>query len=241
MYLYSTLLPTEGLEALVAAIEPAVRRRLSDCLAQLRIPHSVLDRAPTATPTLRKTVYCLCSRWVLETKSVPMPAVIVCVGVLIPDSLMLRIKESGASLIALRHLTPATLFRAMAETSHAATATLLRRYLVGHPAFRNVHGALIDAFVQEPGRMKRLANICRVLQVSRAHARKMLVSSGFRRAEHLWTAMRAEAWCWFASQGLKRSLFEKQLGITDRRTFRRACRRASVAIPWAGRCLDAAG
>ena len=64
----------------------------------------------------------------------------------------------------------------------------------------------------------------------------MLWSAGFERAEHLCTALRAETWIWFAQRGLRRTVFEHYLGITDRATFRRACSRAVVSVPWRRDC-----
>lgn len=60
----------------------------------------------------------------------------------------------------------------------------------------------------------------------------LVMAGGFKRSEHLVTALRAAAWIWFARLGAHRPTFERYLGIYDRGNFRRACRRAGIEPPW---------
>ena len=108
----------------------------------------------------------------------------------------------------------------------------LKVHLASHPSFQRVPIELIDRFVAAPSQMMRLSDVCATLHICRATCRAHLRSAGFERAEHLHTALRAEAWIWFAQRGWRRAVFEKYLGIRDRKTFRRACCRAAVTVPW---------
>ena len=166
--------------------------------------------------------------------SLPVPAIVVCCGASIPDNVVSVVARAGVPTIDIRNLTEETLLQALvgATSNGPASPLALQLHLTSHPRFLLVPMSIIEAFVQSPRNMVRLSDICRALRIFGAEGRRVLRSAGFDRAEHLCTALRAEAWIWFSQQGLRRTVFEHYLGIFDRATFRRACSRAVVSVPW---------
>jgi hypothetical protein len=152
----------------------------------------------------------------------------------VPDTVVSLVTRTGTPVIDASSLSPTTVLQAIVNTSDEAipSGLALKVHLASHPSFQRVPIELIDRFVAAPSQLTRLSAICVALQISRPNCRALLRSAGFERAEHLFTALRAEAWIWFAQRGMPRAVFEKYLGIRDRKTFRRACCRAAVAVPW---------
>ncbi len=104
--------------------------------------------------------------------------------------------------------------------------------LVSAPLFAYLPWRLIEAFVGRPNALQTTVDFARALEISQARVRQLVRVSGFTRSEHLVTALRGAAWIWFARLGVKRSAFERHLGIYDRGNFRRSCKRAGIEPPW---------
>lgn len=227
-------LHSDPLLAVVAAFDSYVRRRLSKYLTLLGITNRVYESSQLQIRVPRGSLYCLCTRTVALLDLLSVPAIVVCRGASIPDNVVAVVARAGVPTIDIRNLTAETLLRAMvgATSQGPAGPLAVKLHLASHPQFQFVPVQSIEAFLQSPRNMVRLSDICRALRVSRAEARRMLRSAGFERAEHLCTALRAETWIWFAQRGLQRTVFEHYLGISDRGTFRRACSRAVVTVPW---------
>jgi len=140
--------------------------------------------------------------------------------------------RARAVLIDLRDLCPGMLLRAVAEASDGVLDVGLRAVLESEPRLRTIPTELIEAFLRCPCEVRSTKGVCGALRMSREKAQELLREAGFNRGEHLWTLCRATAYRWFAAQSLVRSQFEQHLGIRERRSFRRACQRASVEVPW---------
>lgn len=223
-----------ALHAAVIISDPNARTKLSESLSKLGIRHHNYDaqqyysRLPTAG------LFCVCARTVAILGAVPSPAIVVCCGMAVPDNVVSLVSRAGTQVMNASSLSPKTLLQAIVNTVDDSTPCelALKLYLTSHPCFQRVPIELIDHFVTAPFEVMRLGYICLALQISRPTCRALLRSAGFERAEHLCTALRAEAWIWFAQQGIRRAVFEEYLGIRDRKTFRRACCRAAVEVPW---------
>ena len=223
-----------ALDAAVMISDPNAQTKLSKSLGKLGIRHHNYDAQQCRSRLPTAGLFCVCARTVAILSTVPSPAIVVCCGVSVPDAVVSLIARAGTPVIDTSDLSPASLLRAIVNVSDDSTpcATALKLYLASHPCFQRVPRELIDHFVAAPLEVMRLGDICLALQVSRPACRALLRSAGFGRAEHLLTALRAEAWIWFAQRGMRRPVFEKYLGIRDRKTFRRACSRAAVTVPW---------
>jgi hypothetical protein len=89
--------------------------------------------------------------------------------------------------------------------------------------------AVITAFLEDPAGSRRIQDLRRSLApLSRESAQALVRSAGFPRAEHLFTALRSAAWILLMREGVNRKRIEQYLGIVDRTSFRRACKRAGV-------------
>ena len=221
-------------DAAVIISDPNARTRLSKSLGRLGIRHHNYETQQCRHHLPTAGLYCVCTRTVAILGTVPTPALVVCCGVSVPDAVVALVARTGSPVIDASNLSPASLLQAIVNISDDSTpcATALKLYLASHPSFQRVPIKLIDRFLSAPSEMMRLRDICKALQISRPTCRALLRSAGFERAEHLHTALRAEAWIWFAQHGMRRAVFEKYLGIRDRKTFRRACSRAAVTVPW---------
>ena len=223
-----------ALDAAVIISDPNARTKLSKSLGRLGIRHHNYDaqQCRSLLPTAR--LYCVCTRTVAIFGTVPSPAIVVCCGVSVPDAVVSLVARAGSQVIDASSLSPRTLLQAIVNTvdDNTPCELALKLHLASHHRFQRVPVELIDHFVSAPSELTRLSDICVALQISRSTCRTLLRSAGFQRAEHLLTALRAEAWIWFAQHGMRRAMFEKYLGIRDRKTFRRACCRAAVTVPW---------
>ncbi|KPJ92372.1 MAG: hypothetical protein AMS18_07545 [Gemmatimonas sp. SG8_17] len=108
----------------------------------------------------------------------------------------------------------------------------LAAHLSSQPVFAGTPKRVVNAFVLHPERPRALADLCELLAVSPAVARRIVRRAGFARAEHMYAALRYESWQWFAAHGFERSMVEHYLGIRDRSHFRRSCQRAGLPAPW---------
>ena len=231
-------LRSDPLLAVVGASDLYVRRRLSKCLTHVGIPHRVYESRQLQIRVPSGSLYCLCTRTVALLGVLPLPAIVVCCGVSVPDDVVAIVARASVPTIDISNLTAETLLQAIVDATSGCPRSpiAVKLHLTSHPGFQRVPVPLIEAFLRAPRNMVRLSDICRALRISRADGRSMLRFAGFERAEHLCTALRAETWIWFAQQGIRRTVFEHYLGITDRTTFRRACCRATVSVPWRSDC-----
>lgn len=124
------------------------------------------------------------------------------------------------------------LANAMASATTESGRDDLLAELLSASQFAWLPWRLIDAFVRQPAALQTTVDFARALGISGSRVRQLVLAGGFKRSEHLVTALRATAWIWFARLGVKRSAFEPYLGIYDRGNFRRSCRRASIEPPW---------
>jgi hypothetical protein len=228
------------MRAVVASREPQVTRRLAAGLDSLLVPYRVVEaRAPVLPPEPQGTVYCLDSRMAAEVPRLMGPTIVVLSGAWISDETVARLRGGNLCTLRLADITPATLLRAViSATTHSDVGAVAER-LQRLGRLRQVRAALITAFLEEPGRMNRLTDLRRALApLSRESAQALVRASGFERAEHLFTALRCAAWALLTSEGVERRQVEEYLGILDRASFRRACRRAGVPTLHRGLSLD---
>ena len=223
-----------ALDAAVVISDPNARTKLSKSLGRLGICHHNYDAQQCRSRLPTAGLFCICARTVAILGTVPSPAIVVCCGMSVPDAVVSLVARAGSPVIDASNLSPRTLLQAIVNIGNDSTPCelALKQYLASHPCFQRVPTELIDRFVTAPCELTRLSDICVALQFSRPTCRALLRSAGFERAEHLLAALRAEAWIWFAQRGMRRAVFEKYLGIRDRKTFRRACSRAAVTVPW---------
>lgn len=92
--------------------------------------------------------------------------------------------------------------------------------------------AVVQAFIDSPAGPLRLRDLLMRYHATAKRIQFELQDIGFRRLDHLRTQLRAESWIWLISKGLSRRVVEHFLGLDDRSDFRRACRRASIKVPW---------
>lgn len=218
------------MRAVVASREPQVARRLTAGLDSLLVPYKVVEaRAPVLPPEPQGTVYCLDSRMAAEMPRLMGPTIVVLSGAWISDETVARLRGGYLCTLRLADITPATLLRAViSATVHSDVGALVER-LQRLGRLRRVRTTLIAAFLEEPGHMNRLTDLRRALApLSREAAQALVRASGFERAEHLFTALRCATWALLTADGVERRQVEEYLGILDRASFRRACRRAGV-------------
>jgi hypothetical protein len=129
------------------------------------------------------------------------------------------------------HVTAETVARAVAEAMTRTNLTL-REYLTDHPLVADIPLRVISGFVDAPLACKGLKDLARILDTSVWKARVVVRELGIARTAHLWTRMRCASWVWMVDKGLPPRVAETTLGMPDRATFRRSCRRANVTYPW---------
>ena len=220
------------ISAVIAAVDPAVRKRITTCLDQVGIRYQIVKPARVTRYRGYEQMFWLCSRSLCKMRHVPKPAVVVCCGCSVPDGILPLLTESGAVLIELDDLTPTTTLDAIVRKTRGIGQLSLTEYLASSPVCSGVPPPLVAAFVAAPSDRVLLTDVCLSLSVSREVARAIVRAAGFQLVAHLYTAMQADSWIWFARQGFARAEFERYLGITDRPTFRRACTRAGLPVPW---------
>ena len=103
-----------------------------------------------------------------------------------------------------------------------------------------VASPILRAFLASPRTLHIKKDLCRAIGLSAGGLRSAVREGGFHRFEEMLTWLRSETWIWLVSAGVDRKLAEAYLGIADRSNFRRACKRASIEVPWQRR-PDCAG
>lgn len=90
----------------------------------------------------------------------------------------------------------------------------------------------MTSFLRAPRRIRKRLDLELALDRSRAWVRSMTEGAGFDRVTFLLTALRAQAWVVLITRGVALPAVQDYLGVQDRSTFRRACHRADVPVPW---------
>lgn len=221
------------LRVTLQCLDPHVRDRLSRALRKVHCRHEILARyRPPLDLRYRTSVCCLDSQAAASAPSLPEPCVIVLTGAQVSDELVRRVAEGRCvSLLTSASLNPTTLIEAlMAAYLSSETDGLVQR-VRRCPPLQDVDEAVITAFLADPVHMTRLADLRRAFApISRDAARILVRTCGFSRAEHLFTALRMAARHELIAHGLSRTEAEASLGIFDRSSFRRSCRRASLRV-----------
>ncbi len=128
-------------------------------------------------------------------------------------------------------ITPNALLSALLSAATGSDVDGMVDRLRQHAMLCAVQHQVVAAFLADPPRMLRLEDLRRTLApLSREGAQGLIRACGFARAEHLFTALRVAAWMLLLEAGLCRREVEQYLGIWDRGSFRRACRRAGVPV-----------
>jgi len=225
---------------LVSATSPQVCHRLADCLRDLGVDFQLVDPQRLETSGQAETLFVLdCA--VLEMLSrCPARTIVVFVGSVCPLTALQLIATGRVVPLRYEDLDPIKMCRAIIRCVASNGTSGLVAHLCSRRIFAAVPRRIISAFVLHPELPTGLADLCRVLGVSPTSGREIVHLAGFRRAEHLFAALRYESWQWFAGHGFERSVFEDYLGITDRSHFRRACKRAGLTVPWHADCGDVA-
>ena len=218
------------MRAVVASREPQVARRLAAGLDTLLVPYRGVEaQASHLPPVPHRTVYCLDSRMAAELPRLLGPTIVVLSGAWISDETVAKLRGGHLCTLRLSEITPATLLRAVISATARSDVGAMAERLQRLGRLCRVRASLIAAFLEEPGHMNRLSDLRRALApLSRESAQALVRSSGFERAEHLFTALRCAAWALLTAEGVDRRQVEEYLGIFDRASFRRACRRAGV-------------
>jgi hypothetical protein len=157
-----------------------------------------------------------------------LPTVIVTRGASVSDEILVSLSQRRAVILMYVDLTPLTLLAAVLGAYFGIA-------LQDAPASRlGLPPRLLRAFLAAPRSVHRLADLARGAGLPVGGLRALGRGLGLFRFERLLTTLRAETWKWLVSAGVDRRLVEDYLGITDRSNFRRACRRAGIALPWGG-------
>lgn len=221
---------TCSVRAVVSADDPCVVRRVAAGFDALALPYCTCKPDPAqvlAGPP--GAVYCLGSSIAAELPEFRGPTVVVLHGARLMDEALLTLRSRRFSSVRLDGLTPTSLLRAIVSARTGSEPDTLPDRIHHLRKLSRVSDELLAAFVTNPAGMTRLKDLRRALEpLSREGAQKLVRSIGFTRAEHLFTALRWAAWTILRCEGVDRRELEKYLGIVDRTTFRRACRRAGV-------------
>jgi hypothetical protein len=214
----------------VACREIHVGRRLTAVLDVLHCPYVVVKLpAPELPAPGPGTVYCVDSRLAVELPRIPDPAVIMLSGALVSDEIMCMLQRRRVCTLRLAEVTTKSLLSALLSATTSCEVDSLSCRLRNLRMFRDVDKGLLAAFLENPSRMLRLEDMRRALApLSREAAQARVRACGFHRAEHLFTALRLAAGSLLFEAGLSQPQVEEYLGIFDRGSFRRACRRAGV-------------
>lgn len=227
--------------AIVAAEAPQVVRRVATSLDVLSFPYTILEPCASRLMTCpHGALYCLGSRVASELPRFPGPTIVVLYGAQLTDEAVLSLRGRRLCTLHLDGLTPTSLLRAMISARSGTETGSIAGQLQRLRRFERVPPDLITAFLEHPAAMTRLRDLRRALgPISRESAQQLVRSSGFPRAEHLFTALRCAAWVLIKSDGVNRKEISKYLGICDRTSFRRACRRAGIPALHAELCPEA--
>lgn len=217
---------------LVSASKHQMCQRLADCLADLGMDYQLVDPRRLETSGQAGTLFVLDCGVLQRLNRCPARTIVVFTGCVCPLSVLHLVVAGRAVPLRYEGLDAIKMCRAIIRCVATNGTAGLAAHLVSLRVFAAVPRPVIGAFVLHPERPTGLADLCRVLGVSPASGREIVHLAGFRRAEHLFAALRCRSWQWFAHHGFERSVFEDYLGITDRSHFRRGCQRAGLMAPW---------
>ncbi|HEX8451324.1 MAG TPA: hypothetical protein VF647_04450 [Longimicrobium sp.] len=230
------------IRAIIAAEEPQAVRRVAAGLDALCFPYRIFPpRVPDLLAGPPGAVYCLGSRLASDVPAeVPGPVVVLLSGAQLTDRAVLRIQSLHTSTLQLEGLTPTSLLRAVVSATSGSDAECVAEQILHIARLNRVPRRLVAAFLADPARMTRLTDLRRALApLSREGAQELVRSTGFSRAEHLFTALRCATWILLRQEGVKRCEVEHYLGIENRTSFRRACGRAGVPALNSRLCVEA--
>lgn len=216
----------------IAALDSRVRDRAVHCAEELGLRYQVLDRDRPVFPREAGAVYCVGSRLADRLMEIPEPALVVSVGAAVQDHLLVALSGKRAVAIRLSDLNAASLLQLLIRLTTAVDVYGLAGYLQSVQRFGQLPKKFLQAFVFDPTRMRALDDIAHAARGTRRDARAIVTAGESDQPEHLFVALKSESYSWLTAQGFARSAIEGYLGIGDRSTFRRACRRAGVAVPW---------
>lgn len=218
----------------VATGDPNTSRRLGETLQALDVSYEIVSPERLAWDGITPTVFCISSAALDRLPGILRPAVVICGGntITVPDRFLRVVAEGGVATVTLDELDPVSLLQALLIACERYGLLDLISYLPSRNRLGVLPLSLLHTFSLSPAKLNRLEHVCRALNVSKRAARRLVAEWGFRRAEHVFTLLRAETWIWFARLGVTRKVFEPYLGITNRWNFRRACGRAGIRPPW---------
>ena len=225
----------------VSATSHPIRNRIVDCLRDLDLEFQLVDGQTPGIGAQWETLFLLDAGVAARMSTCPQRTIVVFADRVYPLS-VLRLVAAG-QVIPLRYegLDQEKMCRAIIRCVATNRACGLAAHLSSQPVFAGIPASVVSAFALHPVRLRALADLCQMLAVSPAVGRRIVHRAGFARAEHLFAALRYEAWQWFAGHGFERSMFEAYLGIRDRSHFRRSCQRAGLPAPWHTDAPQAAG
>lgn len=215
---------------IVAAEDPLIVRRVVAGLEALSHPYVVVEpRAAAVCAGPPGTVYCLGSRVASDLPGFAGPTVVILSGAHLTDEALLRLQGRRMCTLRVDAVTPTSLLQAIISARCGADAGCVAAELGRMGRLRDIPLPLVTAFLRAPAGMLRLNHLRKAMApLSRESAQRLVRAAGFPRAEHLLTALRCGAWVLLRRDGVNRVEIERYLGITDRTSFRRACRRAGV-------------
>jgi len=224
------------MKAIVASRDPRVIQRVTAVIGGLPLSYRIVQPRRAELPDEPGTVYFLDAAVASELAAAPRQAVIIAPDTRSADELSRTLRAHQTRVLQLAHLTRQTFLQAMVLATARADVDELVRCLRHVRRFSHIDADVVVAFLEHPAGMVRLTDLRRALApLSRQAAQRLVRVCGFTRAEHLFTALRSAAWALLMDRGVPHGVAEGYLGITDRTSFRRACRRA--AVPTLGRGL----
>lgn len=229
--MHSSHLPTcADARTIVAAEDPLIVRRVVAGLEALSRPYVILEpRAAAVSAGPPGAVYCLSSRVASDLPGFAGPTIIILSGAHLTDEALLRLQGRRMCTLRVDAVTPTLLLQAIISARCGTEAGCVAAELARLGRLQSIPPALITAFLQAPATMLRLNHLRKAMApLSRESAQRLVRAAGFPRAEHLFTALRCGAWVLLRRDGVNRAEIERYLGITDRTSFRRACKRAGV-------------
>jgi hypothetical protein len=219
--------------------ERALAHRVSLALAELRFPHLLASPDPLGDSGDERSITCfsVTARTARLGES-PAPALLISPGTRTVTEILPV--QSAAVTLPIGSVGPASLLKALVVAGLGTQADFVATHLAEVDMWGRVPPDLIQAFLREPTTMRGLRDVRHSLNLSRAKSQELIrCRAGLGRAEHLFAALRCATWVLMIGEGLARLPVEEYLCITDRPTFRRACRRAGVPAPHLGMSLAA--
>jgi Uncharacterised nucleotidyltransferase len=218
------------MNAIVACRDPRVGRRVAADLDALRLSYRVVQMPTTDVSVDHQTaVYFLDAAAANTLTRFPKSTIVVVANDVVTVEMAKRFDSQHILTLRLEDITPESLLSASILATTGWDSDELARRVLHLGRFHQVDPHVIAAFLRRPAGMTRLTDLRRALKpLSREMAQRLVRSCGFYRAEHLFTALRCATWALLMEGGVERREVERHLGIADRASFRRACRRASV-------------